>query len=152
LHPITLEGQSWEINALRDALNSLMLRLNRAVAAQSEFIGNAAHQLRTPLAALKARIEYAGRHRAVAEDTLPDVQESVEGCIRLVNELLALAQLDAASLHAVETTRVDLVDETRELVATMVDQALAKDVDLGVETTAEPLFAVTNATLLMELL
>ncbi|HUH92383.1 MAG TPA: sensor histidine kinase N-terminal domain-containing protein [Casimicrobiaceae bacterium] len=152
LHPIALDGQAREIDALRDALNGLMARLERALAAQNEFVGDAAHQLRTPLAALKARIEYAGRQGALGHDALPDLQQSVERCIRLVNQLLALAQLDAASLHAVKMAQVDLVDEVRELLAAMVGQALAKNIDLGMEATAEPLFAVTNATLLTELL
>jgi two-component system sensor histidine kinase TctE len=129
-----------------------MVRLDRALAAQKEFIGNAAHQLRTPLAALRARIEYAERKRAAGEDTLADLQQSVDRCIRLVNQLLALAHVDAAQLNALASARVDIVSEARELVAEMVDVALAKNIDLGVEATAEQLFAVTNATLLMELL
>lgn len=152
LHPIAIAGNASEIDALRDALNGLMVRLDRALAAQNEFIGNAAHQLRTPLAALRARIEYAGRARATEEDTLADLRQSVERCIRLVNQLLALAQVDAAQLQARATARVDIVSEARELVAEMVDQALARNIDLGVEATAEPLFAVTNLMLLTELL
>ena len=152
LHPIALDGQASEIDALRDAFNGLMVRLGRALAAQTEFVGNAAHQLRTPLAALKARIEYAARQPATAKDTLTELHRSVERCIRLVNQLLALAQLDAASPRAVEAVHVDLVNEVRELVGAMVGHALARQIDLGVETTTEPLYAVTNATLLTELL
>ncbi len=152
LHPIAVAGNASEIDALRDALNGLMVRLDGALAAQKEFIGNAAHQLRTPLAALRARIEYAGRTRATGEDTLADLRQSVERCIRLVNQLLALAQVDAAQLHVVATARVDIVNEARELVAELVDQALAKNIDLGVEAETEPLFAGTNLMLLSELL
>jgi two-component system sensor histidine kinase TctE len=152
LQPIQIDGKASEIDALRDTLNGLMGRLDRALAAQNEFIGNAAHQLRTPLAALRARIEYAGRQGTTGQDTLADLQQSVERCIRLVNQLLALAQLDARPLHAITAAHVDLVHEVRELIATMVNRALAKNVDLGVETTADPLFAVTNATLFTELL
>jgi len=152
LQPIAIDGNATEIDALRDALNGLMVRLDGALAAQNEFIGNAAHQLRTPLAALKARIDYAGRKHAPLEETLAEVQPSVERCIRLVNQLLALAQVDAAQSDTLASVRVDLVNEARDLAADMVDQALARNIDLGVETTTEPLFVVTNATLLMELL
>jgi two-component system sensor histidine kinase TctE len=152
LQPIAIDCKASEIDALRDALNGLMVRLDRALTVQNEFIGNAAHQLRTPLAVLKAKIDYAGRTHAPAEDTLAELRPSVERCIRLVNQLLALAQVDAAQSHALATARVDLVNEACDLVAEMVDRALARNIDLGVETTAEPLFAVTNATLLTELL
>ena len=133
-------------------MNGLMVRLDRALAAQNEFIGNAAHQLRTPLAALSARIEYAGRERETGEKTLADLQQSVERCIRLVNQLLALAQVDAAQPHDLSTMRVDVVGEARELVAEMINMALVKNIDLGVEATAESAFVLTNVTLLMELL
>jgi len=46
LHPIAIDGRASEIDALRDALNGLMVRLDRTLALQNEFIGNAAHQLR----------------------------------------------------------------------------------------------------------
>ena len=152
LQPIAIDGNATEIDALRDALNGLMVRLDGALAAQNEFIGNAAHQLRTPLAALKARIDYAGRKHAPLEDTLAEVRPSVDRCIRLVNQLLALAQVDAAQSDTLATERVDLVNEARDLVADVADQALGRNIDLGVEATAEPMFVLTNATLLLELL
>ena len=152
LHPITIDSSAREIDALRDAVNVLMVRLDHALAVQSEFIGNAAHQLRTPLAGLKARIEYAGRERAAGHATLTDIGQSADRCIRLVNQLLALAQADAAHSRALVWAPVDIVNEARELVADIVDQALAKNIDLGVEATTESLFVVTNATLLRELL
>jgi len=152
LHPIAIDGRASEIDALRDALNGLMVRLDRTLALQNEFIGNAAHQLRTPLAALQAKIDYADRKHRRGDDTLAELRPSVERCIRLVNQLLAMAQVDAAQSHTLTTTRLDLVTEARDLVADMIDRALARNIDLGVETTGEPLFAITNPTLLTELL
>lgn len=152
LQPITLDGKASEIDALREALNGLMVRLDGALELQKEFIGNAAHQLRTPLAALKARIDYAERKRAPGNHTLAELRPSVERCIRLVNQLLALAQVDAAHSRALATVPVDLVHEVRELVTEMTASAMDMNIDLGMETTTEPLFAVTNATLLRELL
>lgn len=152
LHPIAIDSKAREIDALLDAVNMLMVRLDHALAVQSEFIGNAAHQLRTPLAALKARVEYAGRERAIGRDTLAELGQSADRCIHLVNQLLALAQVDATHSRALTWVAVDVVLEVRELVADMIDQALAKGIDLGVETTAESLFVVTDVTLLRELL
>ena len=152
LHPITVDGKSREIDALRDALNGFMVRLDGALAMQSEFVGNAAHQLRTPLAAVKARIDYAGRKHAQAEETIAEVRPSVDRCVRLVNQLLALAQVDAGHPRALATERVDVVCQARELVGEMTGAALAKHIDLGVEATTDPLYVVTNPTLLAELL
>lgn len=152
LHPITIDSSASEIDALREAVNGLMLRLDRALAAQSEFIGNAAHQLRTPLGALRARIEYASRKRTIGHQSLDELAHATERCIRLVNQLLALAQVDATHSHTLARAQVDIVSEVRELVAELVDRALAKSTDLGVEASTDPLFAVTNVTLLVELL
>jgi two-component system sensor histidine kinase TctE len=152
LQPIALDGKASEIDALCDALNGLMVRLDGALALQNEFIGNAAHQLRTPLAVLMAKIDYTERNRASGTDLLAELRPSVERCIRLVNQLLALAQVDAAQSRTLVTAPVDLVSEARELVTEMTASAIDKNIDLGVETTAERLLVVTNATLLMELL
>jgi len=152
LRPITVDGKSREIDALREALNGFMVRLDRALAIQSEFVGNAAHQLRTPLAAAKARLDYAGRKHTQAEETIAELRPSVDRCVRLVNQLLALAHVDAAHAPALAAERVDVVCQVRELVGEMTGAALARNIDLGVEATTEPLYAVTNPTLLAELL
>jgi signal transduction histidine kinase len=152
LHPITADGKSREIDALRDALNGFMVRLDRALAIQGEFVGNAAHQLRTPLAAMKARLDYAGRKHAQAEETIAELRPSVDRCVRLVDQLLALAHVDVAHPPELAAARVDVVCQVRELVREMTGAALARNVDLGLEATTEPLYAVTNPTLLAELL
>ncbi|QLD53947.1 two-component sensor histidine kinase, partial [Paraburkholderia fungorum] len=57
-----------EIEPLVEALNDLLLRLDRALRAQRVFVADAAHELRTPLTALKLQIQVARRDHATLSD------------------------------------------------------------------------------------
>lgn len=76
------------------AFNDMTERLEQAIAAQREFVGNASHQLRTPLTGLRLRLEAAGMKvddPAVAQD-LRLAEAEVERLTRLLNALLTLAR------------------------------------------------------------
>ena len=91
-----------EIRALAAEFNVTVARLETLLRSQDEFVADASHQLRTPLAALSLRLE--NLERDVAEDWRADLEAAlgeVGRLARLVDGLLALARADASKPHPV---------------------------------------------------
>ncbi|GAA5173854.1 ATP-binding protein [Niveibacterium umoris] len=134
LDPISPAARPRELEVLVAALNGLFERVARAFANERRFTADAAHELRTPLAALAAQIQSA--QSAGDEATrLSRLQQALDGTqrmARLVEQLLAAARLDALDTAARETVDVALL--TRELAAEMAASALARDVELALES------------------
>lgn len=116
-----------EIRALSDRFNAMVHRLESLIKSQEEFLADAAHQLRTPLTALRLRLE--NLERAVpARD-----QASVEGAIlelerlsRLVEGLLTLADADSSDVSPIP---IDLAEAVRERLEAW--SALAEESDVA---------------------
>lgn len=91
-----------EIVPLRTALNALIRRVNQAFESERRFTADAAHELRTPLAALKVQAQVA--QRAQGDDSrqlaLSKVVAGVDRMAHLVEQLLTLARVDPANLGA----------------------------------------------------
>lgn len=96
LEAIDAKNAPCEIHPLVDALNSLFWRLGRAFESERRFTADAAHELRTPLAALKVQAQVARRSKVAAErDTaIEKMLEGVDRASRLVEQLLTLARVD----------------------------------------------------------
>jgi two-component system, OmpR family, sensor kinase len=114
LTPLAGANAPREVEPLVDALNQLFERLERSFENERRFTGDAAHELRTPLAALKTHAEVA---LTTASDerrrrSLQQVVDGVDRASRLVEQLLTLARLDSA--HAVYDIPVDLAEVTLE--------------------------------------
>lgn len=120
---------------LIDALNALLRRLEESIRAQRRFIADAAHQLRTPLAGVKAEAELAllEAHPAEMHHKLTRIHDSAARASRLANQLLALARTEnEASTHGAATP-TDLSELARDLVDDWVRNAGKKRIDLGFE-------------------
>lgn len=133
-----------EVEPLIRALNALLSRLRDALDAQRKFIADAAHQLRTPLTAVKLHADRAvdADSLDVARHALREVQTAADRAVRLSNQLLSLARaepgLSLERLGPVE--RFDLAELAFEIGAEWVPQALARRVDLGFEILPGPTF------------
>ncbi|MGI8535061.1 MAG: ATP-binding protein [Mycobacteriales bacterium] len=88
-----------EVRALAVTMNELLERLDEAAAAQRRFVADAAHELRSPLAALHAQLEVGLRQPDPTRlgERLPGMLEDTARLARLVDDLLALARLDETS-------------------------------------------------------
>jgi len=129
LSPVYIEGLPEEILPLIVSLNTLLNRLGYALDNERRFTADAAHELRTPLAALKAQAQVAARadnkeHRMNAID---NVVRGMDRLTRLVDQLLTLARLDpedaAKQHHPVDLEKVVEAVST-ELALTALDKEL----------------------------
>jgi signal transduction histidine kinase len=98
-----------ELRALAEEINQLLARRDDAVARLERFTGDAAHELRSPVAAIRAQAEVAVAHPdpELAEETLHAVAQEAERLSTLLSDLLALARADAGRRPPAEA--VDLV-------------------------------------------
>lgn len=154
LAPLQLASAPRELWSLANALNTLLAAVQSNVNTQKRFIGDAAHQLRTPLAGLKSQTEIA--LQSVSDPALrarlERVHESATRSAHLVNQLLTLARAEPESLMAQDRQRFDLARMARLLTAEWVPRALKLDMDLGMdeEAVADPVWVQGNALLIRE--
>lgn len=134
LSPVPLEGTPAELRPFLDEINSLLQRLSEAVESQSRFVADAAHQLRTPIAGIRAQAEaaLAGGQPEDAQHALARIAQSTQTMGDLVQKLLILARVDAAE-NTLRLSRLDGVEVVREIAREWVPQALAKGVEIGFE-------------------
>ncbi|WP_206956504.1 ATP-binding protein [Trinickia acidisoli] len=134
LEPVRLQGAvPIEILPLVEALNDLLERLNAASSAQRTFVADAAHELRSPLTALKLQLQAAQRDGTLRGEgqTLARLEERLNRIIRLVQQLLALAREDAEPNSAL--TSVGLRRLAEQAVSDFSLLAEEKSIDLGLE-------------------
>lgn len=137
LEPLRLDGKvPVEIHPLVEALNDLLQRLNIASQAQRRFVADAAHELRSPLAALKLQLQSAARDGSLkAEDTtLERVEGRLNRIIHLVQQLLTLAREDASPATSMKPVSLRRLCE--QAVGDFSLLAEAKRIDLGLECAA----------------
>ncbi len=115
-----------EIAPLVDSFNRVLERLERGYRVQQEFLGNAAHELKTPLALIRAQIEL----RDVGESDRDALLSDVEYMTRQVQQLLLLAE--ASEVHNYNFTVVRVQEIADEVVSYLWRMAEAADVRLSV--------------------
>jgi two-component system OmpR family sensor kinase len=134
LEPLRLGGKvPVEVRPLVEALNDLLARLSFASQAQRTFIADAAHELRSPLAALKLQLQAAAKGGTSKNDgqTLERIDTRLNRMIRLVQQLLTLAREDAQP--AIAGTFVSLRRIGEQAVSDFSLLADEKRIDLGLE-------------------
>jgi signal transduction histidine kinase len=130
-----------EILPLVRAVNQALDRLDRGFQAQREFTADAAHELRTPLSVLRARIDTLDNKSAVSA-----LRQDVEGMSRIVSQLLELAELDALTMDRAE--KVDLRTVCSEVVESVAPLAVAMNRDVALKVPDRPVDIRGNAELL----
>jgi two-component system sensor histidine kinase TctE len=154
LTPIPISEIPGELRPLLQSINDLLERLGAALSAQSRFIDDAAHQLKSPLAALEAQIELALREGDAARmhDAMSRAMPAVERVARTVSQLLSLARNEPYAASSVTLVPVDLRAIAFQAAASWVPAALKKNIDLGFEGTQAPLPVLGDRGRLCELL
>jgi len=154
LSPIAEAGAPVEVRPLVRAMNDLLSRLSAALAAQQRFIADAAHQLRTPIAALKTQTELAARQvgDSEAKATMQQLHTAADHATRLVNQLLTMARAEPGSHRSVMRQPVDLAALAREVTGEWVPRALTLDIDLGFADASAPVEINADPFLIREML
>lgn len=137
LEAIDARSVPTELQPMIAAFNDYALRLTRHVQLHSRFIGDASHQLRTPLAVLNMQIAFCLRQNdpAIIQEVLQAIRESVQRNIRLVNQLLAFTETETAMSPALELKPVRPGPIACTVIEELASLAEAKSIDLGFEAT-----------------
>jgi two-component system OmpR family sensor kinase len=137
LEPLAENTVPREVQPLVGALNGLLGRLGHALDAQRSLIADAAHELRTPLTAVHLQAQLAERARTDSERTaaLDDLKGGIDRATRLVEQLLTLAREEPGVADAPHAM-VDLAALARKIIADLAPLALAKNIDIGMNTPA----------------
>ncbi len=153
LEPMVVSSNTQDVDKLNAAINALLARIQDGLNAQREFSGNVAHELRTPLAGIRALAEYGlqSDQPQAWREQLERIQDSSKRASHLADQLLALALADEADLTLRrESVRLDL------LVTNAIVEASARargmNVDLGAEGVEQAVTIMGNAALISGIL
>jgi two-component system sensor histidine kinase QseC len=133
LQPISVAGAPSEMTPMLDALNGLFQRITDLMASERRFTADAAHELRTPIAAIRTQAQVALASQDVGERTHA-LQATLQGCdraTRLVEQMLTLSRLESGD--APVAGRLDVGTVVREVVADVAHLALSKGQTIEVE-------------------
>ncbi|MEO7064397.1 MAG: sensor histidine kinase N-terminal domain-containing protein [Dokdonella sp.] len=141
-----------EVRPLVQAFNGLLESAGLAALAQQQFLANAAHQLRTPLAGIIAQLDLLAHDpdAGMIRDRVVVLHEGTRRLAHIANQLLALARAEPSANLAHDFHRVDLAALVAEIVSQHLDRSLLVQIDLGAE--AEAASVQGSAWLLRELL
>ena len=133
--PLPTEDLPEEVKPLVEELNLLFIRLGRAFEAQRDFVADAAHELRTPLAAL--RLQAQGIQRAEDEESrstaVTRLIGGVDRATRLVEQLLLLARQEAVHDPLQDQEIIDLTTIAGLAISDALGLARSKHIDIGLE-------------------
>ncbi|EON19636.1 hypothetical protein ASL20_15920 [Cupriavidus necator] len=134
LAPLAVRQMPDEIAPLSAALNQLLARLSHAIDTQRAFVADAAHALRTPLAALQLQAQLVERadNGAARDEAIGKLRQGLERLTHLVTQLLTLARQEpGAAMPRHEP--VELHQLAASVVADMAQAALDRNIDLGLD-------------------
>ncbi|WP_394781118.1 ATP-binding protein [Undibacterium sp.] len=145
LGELSIAGYAPELTPIVLAINELFKRLDHAMQSQKMFVADAAHELRTPLAALKLQLQLVEKadNDQERQESITRLHERLNRAIHLVQQLLTLARQGAVSGH-VGRERLNLQELARNVVSDHAFLAEQKCIDLGVEAPDEDIFIEGN--------
>ncbi|RJG04838.1 two-component sensor histidine kinase [Noviherbaspirillum cavernae] len=131
LAPVSARGVPQEVSLLVTELNSLLARMTHALQSQQQFVADAAHELRSPLTALKLQVQTLARARddTLRTQAIERLHGGVDRASRLVQQLLSLARQDPLSQPAAPET-ISLTDCVEQAVGDVASFASARAVTL----------------------
>ena len=146
---VTNDASTRDVQRLGTAVNAMMKRLSDSITAQREFAGNVAHELRTPLAGIRAQADYAlaNADPAVWREQLQGIARGQERASHLVEQLLGLALADEARA-SLRLVPIAVNEVARDVLLRYLPKADAAGVDLGGEGLDERVMVEADAALL----
>ncbi len=152
LSAIPAAASSRDVAQLTDAANALLARIQHGIQAQREFTGNVAHELRNPLAGIRALAQYGLRQSdpAALREQLQAIAKSEIRASHLIDQLLALALADEAR-EQMALTPVSLNEVVEDCVTDMMQrlrQSGSSRVELTVSGLDHPVSVMGNESML----
>lgn len=146
LEPLALQQIPDEIDGLVRALNALLARLQQSFERERRFTADAAHELRTPLAALQIHCENLYQDLGDSESRVSCAQmlKGISWMNRMVDQLLQLSRLDPQA-QLPDTHQVNLSELCRDMISDQIGFAIARNIDLGLNAPDKPLCIQGNA-------
>lgn len=132
LEPVNLQFVPQEIKPMIDELNKLFYRLQEGFEREKRFAADAAHELRTPLAAIKTQAQVALRTNDMNQknESLKKLITSVNRTTHIVQQLLTMSRLLPDSPHVTDFEQVNLVRVTRDMLTMLAPKAIEKQIEL----------------------
>lgn len=152
LSPLPTQDAPAELQPLLDAANQHMARLDHLLAHQKRFVRDASHQLRTPLAVLKAQVQSARRGDVPPDVALAEMAHTVDDATTLANQMLALAK--AEQLQATASSELPCTDWSgvvRQVALDVSPLAVEHALDFGLELPDQPVWVRAHEWALREL-
>lgn len=138
---LPMNGIPTEIQPLVLAVNQALDRLEQGFRVQREFTADAAHELRTPLAVLRTRLDTLSDKRATEA-----LRQDVEGMSRIVGQLLDIAESD--TFIVAPSDKADLHGVCAEVVEAVVPLAIAQGREICLDAADEPVWVRGNPDML----
>lgn len=148
LEPVDLKAVPTEIKPLVDELNKLFLRLKQAFEREQRFAADAAHELRTPLAALKTMAQVALK-TADSRDRQTQLQNlciGVDRCTHIIQQLLTLCRISPETATLEDPSEVDLLKVATEVIGQIAPAAIDKRIEIELAAKQPHCILVGNAT------
>lgn len=133
LEPVDIESIPLEVKPLIEELNKLFLRLKEAFEREKRFASDAAHELRTPLAAIRTQAQVALLAASKSPDILVIVQNVIMGVDRathIVQQLLTMSRLVPEARKISEIVPCSLAELARDVTGQLAPMAFEKNIDL----------------------
>lgn len=134
LTPVGVDPKYAELSPLVAALDGLLAQLLHKVRGEQNFVANAAHELRTPLAVISAQAHVLVKGQTEHErlEAQRPLSAAIARASHLVHQLLVLARLEMAHSAPAPTT-TDVVQWAREEIASFVSAAMARNMEISLE-------------------
>ncbi len=152
--PVEADPAPSELRPLIKTINSLLLRVGADVEAQRRFASNAAHQLRTPLAGVRAHAEVAKQAVTLqdARESIDQLMDGTDRCTHLIRQLLAISRVEPGARDNVVFSPLDLGEIAKDCCKLQLGAAIKKYIDLGYEGPEMPIMIFGNRTCIQEML
>ena len=150
LSPIEAPDAPRELRPLIDATTQVMGRLRRLLDHQKRFVRDSAHQLRTPLAVLKAQVQSARRGDVPAAQAFGEINETVDRATTLANQMLSLAKVEQLRQQP-ESVALDLGETVRNIALDLSPLVADKALDFELATGPTPVRVRAHRWMLQEL-
>lgn len=140
LSPVDVAGAPRELQPVIEATNTVMARLAGLLEHQKRFVRDASHQLRTPLAVLKAQVQSARRGDVMPDQALLEIDTTVDRATELANQMLALAKVEQLRQQG-EPPRIDAEPVLRAVVLDLAPLIAERHLDFDLQTAPAPVRA-----------